>query len=138
MKFPYADDPLGLAEDIDTLGQAVAQAFGIVSGWVSDQEIDRMISHGMTPDGSRVYQIACLPCGTALRRALSEVELETKKFTTESWVQMVHDGFGSEVPCRHFDQFEAFVEGVEEGGKYSLKIMEDIQVHARLIEVGKA
>ncbi len=138
MKFSYSNDPMGLAEDIDTLGQAVAQAFGIISGWVGDQEVDRMISHDMVPDGSRVYQIACLSCGTALRRALSDVELDTKKFTTESWVQMVHDGFRSEAPCRHFEQFEAFVEGVETGGKYSLKIMADIEVHARLIEVGKA
>jgi len=138
VKFPYTDDPMGLAVDIDILGQAVAQAFGIVSGWVSDQEIDRMISDDMVPDGSRVYQIACLSCTTALRRALSKVELETKKFTTESWIGMVHDGFRSEVPCRHFEQFEAFVVGVEEEGKYSMKIMEDIEVHARLIEVGKA
>lgn len=138
MDFLYTDDPLGLADDIDTLGKAVAQAFGIVSGWVSDQEVDRMISNDMAPDGCRVYQIACLPCRTALRRALSAKEMEAKKFITESWVQMVHDGFRSEVPCRHFDQFETFVEGVEGGGKYSMNIMEEIKVHARLIEVGKS
>ena len=138
MKFPYVDDPIGLADDIDSLGKAAAQAFGIVSSWLGDQELDRLISGDTILDGTRVYQIACIPCGNALRRAISEEESETKKLTDDEWIGMLHDGYRSEVPCRHFEQFEAFLKGVEEEGAYSLKILDEIGVHARLIEVGNS
>lgn len=133
-KFP---DNAALSEGLGQYARARGFAFGIMAGWVSPEILDRMISMSMIPDRAEVYQVACLACDTAMRRpfTIEEVDASNKGgLGLLDFERICHEGFNSEAPCAHFDQYMAFVDTFAGGSDYAKQLDDQIRVHARLLD----
>jgi hypothetical protein len=131
IRFPYSyfDRHSALLEHLGLFDVATAHCFGIAAGWVDDEEIKKMFPEA---DGEiRVYQIACMICKNALRRPITQEELDAMEDPVV-WIKMLYEGFASEVLCHHFEQFAEFGIGLKTS-EYARQLNSAIEVQARLL-----
>jgi hypothetical protein len=133
IRFPYSyfDRHSALLEHLGLFDVATAQCFGIAAGWIDDEEIKKMFPDA--DEGMRVYQIACMICKNALRRAVVQDELDAMVDSTV-WLKMLYEGFASEALCHHFEQFAEFGMGLDKTSEYARGLNSAIEVQARLLE----
>lgn len=134
----FVDNPM-VSNCLSAYCRARGFAFGIMAGWLLPDNLDEMISAGMIADGTEVFQIACLVCNKALRRPFSKEEVESAykdQGSLSGFEKICHDGFDSEVPCTHFDQYLQFTITLANNSDYAKGLDDQIKTYARLIEVG--
>lgn len=137
INFSRFQDRPALSLDLSVYDRAQGLAFGIMAGWVVSDALDQMISYNMISDGSEVYQIACLACDSVMRRVFTRNAIENSKDGLVPFIRICEEGFNSEVPCAHFDQYLAYREGLFNNSEYAIDLDHQILVHSRLMEVGE-
>lgn len=133
----FQDNPM-MSLGLDFYDRAAGLAFGIMAGWIVSGTLETMVDRNMIEFDSRVYQVGCLACDSAMRRAFTREEMERSKHDIGLFIRICEDGFNSETPCAHFDQYMTFREGLAKDSEYAKELDHQIQVHARLMEVGQA
>lgn len=137
INFERFEDSALVSEGLGYYARARGLAFGIMAGWLAPEVLDRMISASMIPDRAEVYQIACLACDTAMRRpfTIEEVDASNKGgLGLLDFERICHEGYYSEAPCAHFDQFMQFMDTLAGGSEYAKSLDDQIRVHARLLD----
>lgn len=137
INFEQFPDNVYLSEGLGYYARARGLAFGIMSGWLDPQVLDQMVSMRMIADRAEVYQVACVVCDTAMRRPFTIEEIDTsnkKGLGLLDFERICHEGFNSEEPCSHFDQYVAFMDTLAAGSDYAKQLDDQIRIYARLLD----